>query len=260
MLTWNVKNFISDWTSGSSRRWSIPGRLLSTMEYVSLPVFPRSAFPIQSFCEKFLFSFQDTVSVHRPSFYADRFLKFLSTTVFKKAHCKHWRTAASSPVGVFSHKLCCCWTPALRGTSSKRKKNSLYTTKYASQEFLSSQKEKEENMKALSMNNLDESCKLSSSSLLDTCQDGWGGSSSHWVFCFSSWQFLQTTRPSSCQSRFFKKWRRAVWKQVCCLPHEGRSVFKCKSIRVIHDVLITKLSSSAMTFLQEGDNLPSYFD
>ncbi|XP_011480347.1 phosphatidylinositol 4-phosphate 5-kinase type-1 beta isoform X2 [Oryzias latipes] len=74
----------------------------------------------------------DTVSVHRPSFYADRFLKFLSTTVFKKAH-------------------------SLRGTSSKRKKNSLYTTKYASQEFLSSQKEKEENMKALSMNNLDES-------------------------------------------------------------------------------------------------------
>ncbi|XP_011480343.1 phosphatidylinositol 4-phosphate 5-kinase type-1 beta isoform X1 [Oryzias latipes] len=80
----------------------------------------------------------DTVSVHRPSFYADRFLKFLSTTVFKKAH-------------------------SLRGTSSKRKKNSLYTTKYASQEFLSSQKEKEENMKALSMNNLDESSVGSSS-------------------------------------------------------------------------------------------------
>lgn len=32
----------------------------------------------------FSFSFQDSVSVHRPSFYADRFLKFMGSTVFKK--------------------------------------------------------------------------------------------------------------------------------------------------------------------------------
>lgn len=32
--------------------------------------------------------FQDTVSVHRPSFYADRFLKFMGSTVFRKLHRK----------------------------------------------------------------------------------------------------------------------------------------------------------------------------
>lgn len=31
---------------------------------------------------------QDTVSVHRPGFYADRFLKFMSNTVFKKSSCE----------------------------------------------------------------------------------------------------------------------------------------------------------------------------
>ena len=34
------------------------------------------------------FSFQDTVSVHRPSFYANRFLKFMGSTVFKKINRK----------------------------------------------------------------------------------------------------------------------------------------------------------------------------
>ncbi|CAG14777.1 unnamed protein product, partial [Tetraodon nigroviridis] len=34
----------------------------------------------------FFFSFQDTVSVHRPNFYAERFLKFMGLTVFKKIH------------------------------------------------------------------------------------------------------------------------------------------------------------------------------
>lgn len=34
------------------------------------------------------FAFQDTVSVHRPSFYADRFLKFMGSTVFKKIYRK----------------------------------------------------------------------------------------------------------------------------------------------------------------------------
>lgn len=36
------------------------------------------------------FPFQDTVSVHRPSFYADRFLKFMGSTVFKKIHRKSY--------------------------------------------------------------------------------------------------------------------------------------------------------------------------
>ena len=36
---------------------------------------------------------QDTVSVHRPSFYADRYLKFMGSTVFKKLH----RESSSRP-------------------------------------------------------------------------------------------------------------------------------------------------------------------
>ncbi|XP_061590490.1 phosphatidylinositol-4-phosphate 5-kinase, type I, beta a isoform X2 [Cololabis saira] len=77
-------------------------------------------------------SFQDTVSVHRPGFYADRFLKFMGTSVFKKLH-------------------------PLRGASSKRKRNSLHTStlKSVSQEFLSPQKDKKEEKKAQSMDNLD---------------------------------------------------------------------------------------------------------
>lgn len=31
---------------------------------------------------------QDTVSVHRPSFYAERFFKFMSNTVFRKNSCE----------------------------------------------------------------------------------------------------------------------------------------------------------------------------
>lgn len=34
------------------------------------------------------FALQDTVSVHRPSFYAERFQRFMCTTVFKKILCK----------------------------------------------------------------------------------------------------------------------------------------------------------------------------
>lgn len=34
------------------------------------------------------FSCQDTVSVHRPSFYAERFFKFMSNTVFRKNSCE----------------------------------------------------------------------------------------------------------------------------------------------------------------------------
>ncbi|XP_022072777.1 phosphatidylinositol-4-phosphate 5-kinase, type I, beta a isoform X3 [Acanthochromis polyacanthus] len=72
----------------------------------------------------------DTVSVHRPSFYADRFLKFMGSTVFKKIH-------------------------PLRGTSSKRKRNSLHASKSASQEILSPQTDKKDEKKAQSMENLD---------------------------------------------------------------------------------------------------------
>ncbi|XP_049594381.1 phosphatidylinositol-4-phosphate 5-kinase, type I, beta a isoform X1 [Syngnathus scovelli] len=72
----------------------------------------------------------DTVSVHRPNFYANRFLKFMSSVVFKRIH-------------------------PLRRMSSKRKKNSFYAVKSASQELLSSQKEELETKKAQSMENLD---------------------------------------------------------------------------------------------------------
>ncbi|XP_059906124.1 phosphatidylinositol-4-phosphate 5-kinase, type I, beta a isoform X1 [Gadus macrocephalus] len=71
----------------------------------------------------------DTVSVHRPNFYADRFLNFMGTTVFKKIN-------------------------ALRGTSSKRKRGSLYAAKSASQEVLSPLRPGEEK-RTQSMDHLD---------------------------------------------------------------------------------------------------------
>ncbi|XP_056289179.1 phosphatidylinositol-4-phosphate 5-kinase, type I, beta a isoform X2 [Pseudoliparis swirei] len=82
----------------------------------------------------------DTVSVHRPSFYADRFLKFMGSTVFKKIH-------------------------PLRGASSRRKRTSFHALKSASQEVLSPLKDdKMEEKKAQSMDHLDGNCKLYSSS------------------------------------------------------------------------------------------------
>lgn len=53
-------------------------------------------------------SSQDTVSVHRPSFYAERFFKFMSNTVFRKNSCESpwpfeqegpgvWREASRQP-------------------------------------------------------------------------------------------------------------------------------------------------------------------
>eukprot|EP00066_Takifugu_rubripes_P029569 XP_011618835.1 PREDICTED: phosphatidylinositol 4-phosphate 5-kinase type-1 beta-like isoform X2 [Takifugu rubripes] len=72
----------------------------------------------------------DTVSVHRPSFYADRFLKFMGSTVFKKIH-------------------------PLRGASSKRKKGSLHAVKSVSQEVLSQQREDKNEKKAQSLDHLD---------------------------------------------------------------------------------------------------------
>lgn len=58
----------------------------------------------------------DTVSVHRPGFYANRFLKFMSTRVFRK-------------------------TQAVRFSPSKRTRNSIAALKSSSQEILSSQSE-----------------------------------------------------------------------------------------------------------------------
>nr|XP_029507330.1 phosphatidylinositol 4-phosphate 5-kinase type-1 beta-like isoform X2 [Oncorhynchus nerka] len=75
----------------------------------------------------------DTVSVHRPGFYADRFLNFMGGTVFKKIH-------------------------PLRGASSKRKRSSIHAMRSASQEVLSPQKEEKEEKderKAQSMECLD---------------------------------------------------------------------------------------------------------
>ncbi|XP_034152633.1 phosphatidylinositol-4-phosphate 5-kinase, type I, beta a isoform X2 [Esox lucius] len=72
----------------------------------------------------------DTVSVHRPGFYADRFLKFMGGTVFKKIH-------------------------PLRGVSSKRKRCSVIAKKSASQEVLSPLKEEmTEERKSQSMESL----------------------------------------------------------------------------------------------------------
>ncbi|CAB1322078.1 unnamed protein product, partial [Coregonus sp. 'balchen'] len=61
----------------------------------------------------------DSVSVHRPGFYANRFLKFMSTSVFRK-------------------------TQTIRFSPSKRTRTSIPALKSSSQEILSSQKEENE--------------------------------------------------------------------------------------------------------------------
>ncbi|KAK3550476.1 hypothetical protein QTP86_029427 [Hemibagrus guttatus] len=74
----------------------------------------------------------DTVSVHRPSFYADRFLKFMGGTVFKKIN-------------------------SLRGVSSRRKRNSVQPVRSVSHEVLSPiTEERTEERKAQSLENLDD--------------------------------------------------------------------------------------------------------
>ncbi|XP_030049697.1 phosphatidylinositol 4-phosphate 5-kinase type-1 beta isoform X1 [Microcaecilia unicolor] len=69
----------------------------------------------------------DTVSVHRPSFYADRFLKFMNSRVFKRVQ-------------------------ALKSSPSKRRCNSIPALKSTSQEILSSnnQEKREEKNQRLS--------------------------------------------------------------------------------------------------------------
>ncbi|XP_065146314.1 phosphatidylinositol-4-phosphate 5-kinase, type I, beta a isoform X1 [Paramisgurnus dabryanus] len=74
----------------------------------------------------------DTVSVHRPNFYADRFLKFMGSTVFKKIH-------------------------PIRGASSRRKKNSIKPCRSASQEVLPTLTEESfQDRRAQSLENLDD--------------------------------------------------------------------------------------------------------
>uniref|UniRef100_A0AAR2JUN8 PIPK domain-containing protein n=2 Tax=Pygocentrus nattereri TaxID=42514 RepID=A0AAR2JUN8_PYGNA len=74
----------------------------------------------------------DTVSVHRPNFYADRFLKFMGGTVFKKIN-------------------------PLRGASSRRKRSSIQPIRSVSQEVLATVKEEtNEERKAQSLENLDD--------------------------------------------------------------------------------------------------------
>ncbi|XP_065518634.1 phosphatidylinositol 4-phosphate 5-kinase type-1 beta isoform X3 [Lathamus discolor] len=62
----------------------------------------------------------DTVSVHRPSFYADRFLKFMSTRVFKKVQGCSPSGIDCSSVGLpCEHKSCSKPAPALAPLSTE---------------------------------------------------------------------------------------------------------------------------------------------
>lgn len=99
------------------------------------------------------------MSVHRPCFYADRFLKFMGSTVFRKLHRKtpHPHDDNIFELSVLFESLLC--PLALRGASSKRKKGSLYAGKSASQEALSPpREERKEEKKAQSLENLDGNC------------------------------------------------------------------------------------------------------
>uniref|UniRef100_A0A3Q2YN98 Phosphatidylinositol-4-phosphate 5-kinase, type I, beta a n=1 Tax=Hippocampus comes TaxID=109280 RepID=A0A3Q2YN98_HIPCM len=107
----------------------------------------------------------DTVSVHRPNFYADRFLKFMGSVVFRRIH-------------------------PLRKASSKRKKNSFNAVKSASQELLCPQKQNGEKKKAQSMDNLDGNDK--------SYEKQWSGNQhSFMLSCSSLTIFLEHRRGSS---------------------------------------------------------------
>ena len=54
------------------------------------------------------FSFQDTVSVHRPGFYAHRFLDFMADKVFKKIPSREYSWSLSNfpePIQFFPRSL-----------------------------------------------------------------------------------------------------------------------------------------------------------
>lgn len=104
---------------------------------------------------------QDTVSVHRPNFYADRFLKFMGSTVFKKIHRKCDASVIIFRFYLRVYFMCLCMyliflALALRGASSRRKKNSIRPCRSASQEALSTVKEESLDRKAQSLENLDD--------------------------------------------------------------------------------------------------------
>lgn len=106
------------------------------------------------------FAFQDTVSVHRPSFYANRFLKFMGSTVFKKINRK-LNTISTYYNWNSIFKILSQCVLALRGASSRRKRSSLNAAKSASQEILSTQRdERKDEKRAQSMDNLDGNGKL----------------------------------------------------------------------------------------------------
>lgn len=159
--------FISFLFLGSSRRWNTPGKLLYMMGYISSHptciCICTCICMCVCVCLTAFFAFQDTVSVHRPSFYADRFLKFMGSTVFKKIHCKSLRLHNTCTLyfvlWILFWILSLCLL-ALRGASSKRKRSSLYGVKSVSQEVLSPQREeRKEEKKAQSLDNLDGNCK-----------------------------------------------------------------------------------------------------
>lgn len=59
---------------------------MNTLNAVGFPEF--LLFPIVNWSPFFL-PLQDTVSVHRPGFYAERFQRFMCSTVFKKIPRKY---------------------------------------------------------------------------------------------------------------------------------------------------------------------------
>ncbi|OXB75530.1 UNVERIFIED_CONTAM: hypothetical protein H355_006126, partial [Colinus virginianus] len=90
----------------------------------------------------------DTVSVHRPSFYADRFLKFMNTRVFKKVQGKKivglvllGGLPFCMPLKMYRadliQHLCSFGNTALRSSPSKKRCNSITALKATSQEIVS---------------------------------------------------------------------------------------------------------------------------
>ncbi|XP_027578170.2 phosphatidylinositol 4-phosphate 5-kinase type-1 beta isoform X1 [Pipra filicauda] len=75
----------------------------------------------------------DTVSVHRPSFYADRFLKFMSTRVFKKVQVSPSAAVRKGEGAVAQHGF---RRQALKSSPSKKRCNSITALKAASQEVV----------------------------------------------------------------------------------------------------------------------------